>query len=320
MSELLAERSGTTLILTLNRPEKVNALSAPLVEALSEQVKAAEVSGIRLLVLKGNGRNFSAGFDFMDYEAQSEGDLLLRFVRIELLLQALRHARYETMALAHGRNFGAGVDLVCCCDHRIVAPSATFRMPGLSFGLLLGTRRYAEAVGSTRAQQVLAEAVTFDADGALADGFSTAQRPIEQWPAEIASTANRIAAMPDEARAALRQATFRDTRSEDLADGELTPKHAAKVPAFGSFPQSPSASRPGMVAPGAAPSDDRFLAYRRCIWRALNQTTKSERGCPLRPARPAAARWREVAPRTPQATFQRPSPRRRALLSAIAGS
>ena len=97
MSELLAERSGTTLILTLNRPEKVNALSAPLVEALSEQVKAAEVSGIRLLVLKGNGRNFSAGFDFMDYEAQSEGDLLLRFVRIELLLQALRHARYESM-------------------------------------------------------------------------------------------------------------------------------------------------------------------------------------------------------------------------------
>src|ERR1700722_17773081 len=101
VSELLAERSGTTLTLTLNRPEKLNALSAPLVEALTEQVKAAEVSGIRLLVLKGNGRNFSAGFDFTDYEAQSEGDLLLRFVRIELLLQALRHARYETMALAH---------------------------------------------------------------------------------------------------------------------------------------------------------------------------------------------------------------------------
>jgi len=242
VSELLAERSGTTLTLTLNRPEKLNALSAPLVEALTEQVKAAEVSGIRLLVLKGNGRNFSAGFDFTDYEAQSEGDLLLRFVRIELLLQALRHARYETMALAHGRNFGAGVDLICCCDHRIVAPSSTFRMPGVSFGLLLGTRRYAEAVGSTRARQILAEAVTFDADEALADGFATAQRPIDQWPAEIASTGNRIAALSDEAKAALRRATSHDTRSEDLADLVISAARPGLKLRIQAFRQQPPAA------------------------------------------------------------------------------
>jgi hypothetical protein len=75
----------------------MNALSATLVEALLAEVDAAYRDGTRLLVLRGNGKNFSAGFDMGGYEAQSEGDLVLRFIRIEQLLQAcaraLRHAR-----------------------------------------------------------------------------------------------------------------------------------------------------------------------------------------------------------------------------------
>ena len=69
--------------LTLNRPDKANALSADLVEALLAALEAAAGDGTRLLVLDGNGKHFCAGFDFGGYETQSEGDLLLRFVRIE---------------------------------------------------------------------------------------------------------------------------------------------------------------------------------------------------------------------------------------------
>ena len=89
MSELLTERAGATLTLTLNRPDKMNALSASLVDALQAAVDEAARGEVRLLVLRGSGRNFSAGFDFGGVEAQSEGDLLLRFVRIEQLLQSL---------------------------------------------------------------------------------------------------------------------------------------------------------------------------------------------------------------------------------------
>ncbi|AWN42808.1 enoyl-CoA hydratase/isomerase family protein [Methylobacterium durans] len=218
MSELLVERDGTTLTLTLNRPDKMNALSAALVEALLQQVAEAGNSGIRLLVLKGSGRNFSAGFDFGGYEDQSEGDLVLRFIQIEQLLQAIRHAPFDTLALAHGRNFGAGVDLICSCGRRIADPSATFRMPGLAFGLVLGTRRYAERVGGSRARIVLGDGIVFDAEEALADGFLTERIPTAEWPEAIANAAEAANRLSPEAATALHGATAADTRAQDLAD------------------------------------------------------------------------------------------------------
>ena len=105
--QLLIEKNAAITTLTLNRPEKANALDAVLVEALAAAVAAAHHDGTRLLVLKGNGRNFCTGFDFGGFEEASEGDLLLRFARIETLLQAVYHAPFATLALAQGKNFGA---------------------------------------------------------------------------------------------------------------------------------------------------------------------------------------------------------------------
>ncbi|MCE4225026.1 enoyl-CoA hydratase/isomerase family protein [Methylobacterium sp. C25] len=218
MDELLIERDGTTLTLTLNRPDKMNPLSATLVEALLAQVHEAAESGVRLLVLKGNGRNFSAGFDFGGYEEQSTGDLVLRFIRIEQLLQAVRYAPFDTLALAHGRNFGAGVDLICSCARRIADPAATFRMPGLGFGLVLGTRRYAERVGPTRARAILGDGLVFDAKEAMADGFLTRLSPSAEWTDLVSTVSETATQLAPEAAISLYAATAADTRSQDLAD------------------------------------------------------------------------------------------------------
>ena len=138
MSPLLVQRDGPLTRLSLNRPDKANALDAGLVEALLTAVTAAATDGTRLLVLDTvtKAKNFSAGFDFGGHEAQSEGDLLLRFVRIEQLLQAVYHAPFATLAIAHGRNFGAGADLFLAAAVRVAAPDASFRMPGLRFGAM----------------------------------------------------------------------------------------------------------------------------------------------------------------------------------------
>lgn len=218
MGELLVERDGDVLTLALNRPDKMNALSATLVDALLAEVEAAAATGVRLLVLRGEGRNFSAGFDFGGFEDQSEGDLLMRFVRIEQLLQAVRHAPFDTMALAHGRNFGAGVDLICSCARRIAEDAATFRMPGLGFGIVLGTRRYAERVGGDRAREVLGDGVTFSAQEAVGDGFLTALASKDGWAGLVAEAATTGGKLSAAASAALHRATCRDTRPEDLAD------------------------------------------------------------------------------------------------------
>jgi len=218
VSELLAEGDGDVLTLTLNRPDKRNALSPGLVEALLARATAAYDDGTRLLVLRGAGRNFSAGFDFGDLETVTDAELLRRFVRIEELLQAVYHAPYDTLALAHGRNFGAGADLICACARRIAAPGSTFLLPGLRFGLVLGTRRFAARVGAAEARRLLGDGVTFDADEAHGLGFVTAVAAPEEWPAHVADARAAATALTPYARADLHRVVTEDTRDRDLAD------------------------------------------------------------------------------------------------------
>jgi enoyl-CoA hydratase/carnithine racemase len=215
---LEARLDGSTLVLTLSRPDKMNALSAGLVEALLAQVDAAQAKGVRLLVLKGAGKNFSAGFDMGGIDPQSEGDLVLRFIRIEQLLQALRHAPFDTMVLAHGRNFGAGVDLIAACARRIATPDASFRMPGLRFGLVLGTRLFAERVGPERARAVHQVSKTFNASEALEWGFLTEIASQEHWDPVIVKAQAGATALPADASARLFRVTTADHRDADLAE------------------------------------------------------------------------------------------------------
>jgi enoyl-CoA hydratase/carnithine racemase len=215
--ELIRKHEGHVTHLTLNRPQKANALSASLVEALLNAVEYACTDGTRLLILDGAGPHFCAGFDFGDFEESSEGDLALRFIRIESLLQQLHHAPFETLVFAHGRNFGAGADLVCCCGIRVAAPGATFRMPGLRFGVVLGTRRLAHRIGADHARAVLGASRTFDAEEALKMRFITRIATQSEWPALVATTRNDCDLLTPGAAAALHRQTIIDGRAEDMA-------------------------------------------------------------------------------------------------------
>jgi enoyl-CoA hydratase/carnithine racemase len=216
--ELLRQHDAHVTRLTLNRAQKANALSAPLVEALLDAVEYAATDGTRLLILEGAGPHFCAGFDFSDVQAQSEGDLVLRFIRIETLLQALYHAPFETLALAHGRVFGAGADIVASCSQRVAAPDTTFRMPGLRFGVVLGTRRLAYRVGSDRAREILGTSRTFNSDEALAGGFLTAVAPQADWPGIVGAAQSAAETLAPAAAAALRRRTVTDSRAEDMME------------------------------------------------------------------------------------------------------
>ncbi|GAA4514432.1 enoyl-CoA hydratase/isomerase family protein [Actinoallomurus oryzae] len=218
MAELEVERHDGTLTLTLNRPDKRNALSPGLVEALASEVHTAYDDGTRLLVLRGNGRNLSAGFDLTGYDTQSEGDLLRRFVRVELLLQAIHHAPYATLALAHGRNFGAGADLFVACERRVAAPDTTFRFPGLAFGLLLGGRRLATRTGPGWARHTLAGLRTVDAGTAHGAGLVTDIGETDAWPSYVEESRRAAATMTPRTSAELGRVLTADTRDGDLAD------------------------------------------------------------------------------------------------------
>jgi enoyl-CoA hydratase/carnithine racemase len=215
--ELIRKHEGHVTHLTLNRPQKANVLAASLVEALLNAVEYAYTDGTRLLILDGAGDHFCAGFDFTGYLEQSEGDLALRFIRIETLLQRLFHAPFETVVFAHGNNFGAGADLVASCGVRVAAPGTTFRMPGLRFGIVLGTRRLTYRVGADQAREILSASRTFNADEALHLNFVTRVAAHAEWTALIAAARANCELLSPAAASALHRQTVIDSRAADMA-------------------------------------------------------------------------------------------------------
>ena len=170
--ELLSVREGAVLHLTLNRPDKGNALSAQLVQALTDALDQASAErDLRLVVLAGAGRHFCTGFDLSDLDQATDDGLLARFTRVELLLQAVHAAPFATLALAQGRAMGAGADLFAACTERWIVDDAKFAFPGAAFGLVLGTTRLTTRVGAPQAAEWIQSGAVFDATVALAPAW-----------------------------------------------------------------------------------------------------------------------------------------------------
>ncbi|MBM3487246.1 MAG: enoyl-CoA hydratase/isomerase family protein [Alphaproteobacteria bacterium] len=203
--------------LVLDRAERGNALDGAMVEALIAALERAAGDGTRLVVLSGAGRSFCTGLDLGGLDAASDGDLLFRLVRIEMLLQAVHHAPMATAAFAHGRVFGAGADLFLACQHRVFAPGTRVSFPGPRFGIALGTGRLAARIGGDRAQAILDGGRVVETDEAHALGIAGAILDADGWPACVAELAREAALLAPDIARALRVATVADTRDRDLA-------------------------------------------------------------------------------------------------------
>lgn len=218
MTDLLEiDRNQDCWTFTLNRPDKMNALNAPLVEALLEGVENAHVSGARVLVFRGCGKNLSAGFDFGDLDSQSDGDLLMRFVRIETLLHKVATSPCLTVVFAHGKNFGAGVDLLAVCRQRYSTADATFQMPGLKFGLVLGSRRFADLVGQAKALQILQQGRIILADEAVEIGLATGLLEQGEWFEAITNAQSVARGLDNITQQQLYHALDKEMPDRDLA-------------------------------------------------------------------------------------------------------
>jgi len=210
------DRDGLRTV-TLARPEKANALSAEMSEGVLEAVEGAAAVGARALVLRGDGRHFCAGFDFGDLESASDGDLAHRFLRVELMLQAVFHAPMPVLALVQGRAMGAGADLAAAAMQVAADPKARFQMPGPRFGVILGTRRLAYRVGNVRARHIQIENRAVAAEEALEIGLVDALVEAEGFDALAADFQARFTVLDSDTAAALAGATRPDTRDADMS-------------------------------------------------------------------------------------------------------
>ena len=212
---VLQESRDGLKTLTLNRPASSNALSSAMVEELLRHVRQSASDGTATLVFTGGGSNFCAGFDLAGLDEARDADLLARFVRIELLLQAVWTADFDTVACAKGAAYGAGADLFAACRYRLADSNTRFAMPGLQFGIALGTRRFAALVGESVAYETLALGAPYDAQRALAIGLASRIEPQASWSALIEER-HRTHRVSGEALGRLAGLTRRDTCAADM--------------------------------------------------------------------------------------------------------
>lgn len=157
--------------LTLNRPDKRNALSALMIEELTAAALTLGQSSARAVVLSGAGPVFCAGADLDWMTAQIKADRATRMTaarKLAVMLQALNEMPKPLIGRLHGGAFGGGIGLACVCDVAIAAPDTRFGLTETRLGLIPATiSPYVLArIGEGAARRIFMSARIFDADEA----------------------------------------------------------------------------------------------------------------------------------------------------------
>ena len=178
----LLEREGPLAVITLDRPDVLNAFDEPLTSALATALaECADDPAVRAVVITGAGRAFSAGQDLRDRAAMVEEGKELRLGaelrrRYHPVVTTIRELRRPVIAAVNGIALGAGLGIALCCDVRVASSSASFRAAWSRVGLApdAGAAFFLpRIVGQGRAMDMILTGDAVDADEALRIGLVT---------------------------------------------------------------------------------------------------------------------------------------------------
>jgi enoyl-CoA hydratase/carnithine racemase len=199
-------RDGAVLTVTLDRADQLNAQTPDTWTALAA-VGASLEDDVRVVVVRGEGRSFSAGLDR------------------SLFSVAPGTAGIVSIAAVQGHAIGAGAQLALACDLRVVADDAQFRLPEATLGLvpdLTGTSTLTQLVGYSRAMEICLTGRAVQAAEARAIGLANIVVPAAELDATVADLASALLAAPvaaSRATAALvRSAVRNDFEAQDAAE------------------------------------------------------------------------------------------------------
>jgi enoyl-CoA hydratase/carnithine racemase len=164
--ELLGNVTDGVATLTLNRPERRNALNAALLGELAGWLERLEADrNVRVIVVRAAGRAFCSGMDLNELRAR-QSDAADPEAHVTRVLQQLERSRHPTLAMVQGDAFAGGCQLAIHCDLRVAADTARFAMPLGRLGLVvpfpLG-RKLVEVVGAAHAREILLVGAPVDA-------------------------------------------------------------------------------------------------------------------------------------------------------------
>lgn len=171
---LLTTIENNILTITINRPEKLNALNQQVMEELGKAIDEAENdSQVRSVIITGAGEKaFVAGADIKEFLAVSEGENLAK--KGQDIFFKIENASKPVVAAVNGFALGGGCELAMACHFRLASENAKFGQPEVNLGLIPGyggTQRLPQLIGKGRAMELLLTGNMLDAPTALQYGL-----------------------------------------------------------------------------------------------------------------------------------------------------
>ena len=224
--QIVVDRDGDVTRITLNRPDKLNALTQVMSDELVDAFTAIrDDPGVRAVVLTGAGRGFCAGQDLTEFEsayrAGGRPDIEAHLERsYHRLIPLIVRTPKPVVAAVNGVAAGAGVSLAVACDVRVASEEARFIQAFVKIGLIPdsgGTWLLPRVVGYPNALEMSITGEPVDASRALALGLVSRVVPASDLDREVAAYAGRLAEMPTAAVAATKE-LMRDALGLDLGE------------------------------------------------------------------------------------------------------
>jgi enoyl-CoA hydratase/carnithine racemase len=230
-----ASQEGSVLTVTLDRPDQLNAQTPATWSALA-RIGASLDDDVRVVVVRGEGRAFSAGLDRSMFDLSSPGTLAdivalptdeaeERIREYQAGFRWLRSPGIVSVAAVQGHAIGAGMQLALACDLRVLADDAQLRLPEATLGLvpdLTGTSNLVELVGYSRAMEICLTGRAVRAAEAQAIGLANVVVPAAELDATVADLVAALtgpAVGASRATAALvRSAVRNDHAAQDAAE------------------------------------------------------------------------------------------------------
>jgi 2-(1,2-epoxy-1,2-dihydrophenyl)acetyl-CoA isomerase len=224
---VILERSGGIARLTLNRPDRLNAMSDPMLDLLVDHV--ADVTAdeeVRVIVLTGAGRGFCVGGDLDAFSESGDSEPETRGASIEKLhrhmraSELLRSSHAVSIAAVNGACAGAGLSLAAACDLRVSSAAAVFRSAFVDAALsgdFGGTWLLTKLIGESRAKQMAFLNEKVGPDTALDWGLVSAVHAPEDFEKEVSALAETLAKKAPRALAGLKR-NFTDAANLTFAE------------------------------------------------------------------------------------------------------
>ena len=218
MSEVIASRHGPVATLTLNRPERRNALAPELLGALARHIERLDDDPeVRVVVVEGAGSAFSAGADleWMRARRDSPSERALEdAAAMQRAFESVDRCGTAVVARIHGPAIGGGAGLVACADVAVASADARFAFGEVRLGLIpaIVSPYVLRAVGPGHARALFTSAASFGAEEALRLGLVHRVVPAENLDAEVAEVAGAFLSCGPSAIAAAKR-LIRDATS-----------------------------------------------------------------------------------------------------------